>query len=88
MDSQRVYFLRELLVRDVKGQDVLIMEFSYENGSRRAPRFFQVPDAEVLQARVLYAAWGGIRLVGHRRGTTVPRPWVPAVSWKNTGREN
>lgn len=88
MDSQRVYFLRELLTRDAKGQDVLIMEFSYENGSRRAPRFFEVPDAEVLKARVLYAAWGGIRLEGYRRGTTVQRPWVPAILWKNTWREN
>lgn len=88
MNTQRVYFLREVLGRDARGLDSIIIEFSYENGSQRDARFFEVPAADVLQARVLYAAWGGVRREGYRRGNTVQRPWVPLIQSNNIGSEN
>lgn len=88
MNTQRICFLREVLVRDAKGRDKMIIEFSYENGKQREAPFFEVPDAELLQAQVLYAAWGGIRPAGYRRGTTVKRPWVSLIQSKSMWRQN
>lgn len=88
MDLRRIYFLREVLATDAAGRDILIMEFSYENRNQGKARFFEVPDDDLLQARVLYAAWGGIRPAGYRRGTTVKRPWVPVIQSEKSRRDN
>ena len=74
MDIQRVQFLREFLVTDRQGNTTSTVEFSYDEGSDRAPHFFSVPADEQAQASELYLDWGGNRPEGYRRGTTVRRP--------------
>jgi hypothetical protein len=74
MDNQRVRFLREILITDRNGKSTTTIEFSYDDRFVRKPRFFGVPYDEVVQARQLYLEWGGTRLEGQRRGTSVGRP--------------
>ncbi len=74
MNAQRIRFLREILVTDRNGKSTNTMEFSYDDRFVRKPRFFGVPDDEEAQARQLYLEWGGTRLEGQRRGTTVSHP--------------
>ncbi len=72
-NTQRVYFLRELLVTGRKGQMTTTFEFSYDKGFDREARFFGVPDDDIAQARQLYLEWSGACGEGYRRGTTVKR---------------
>lgn len=74
MNAQRIHFLRESLVIDSKGTKTSVVEFSYDDRFVHKPRFFGVPDDEQVQARQLYLEWGGTRLEGQRRGTTVSHP--------------
>ncbi len=88
MHIQRIRFLREVLVTDLKGKATSTMEFSYDSGAERAPHFFGVPDDDLLQARALYLAWGGSRREGYQIGTTVKGLWVPSVQSKSIWRKN
>jgi hypothetical protein len=74
MDNQRIRFLREILITDRNGKSTTTIEFSYDDRFVRKPHFFGVPDDEEAQARQLYLEWGGTRLEGQRRGTTVSHP--------------
>ncbi|MGB8646996.1 MAG: hypothetical protein WCF84_17295 [Anaerolineae bacterium] len=74
MDIQRVRFLRQYMVTNIKNEQVVMMEFSYDNGAEHAPRFFGVPDQDMTTACALYTNWGGSRPDGYRRGTTVRMP--------------
>jgi hypothetical protein len=74
MNIDRVRFLREVLVTDAKGKTTLVMEFSYDDRFEYRHRFFGVPDDQEMIARRLYEEWGGSRLEGYWRGTTVGRP--------------
>jgi hypothetical protein len=74
MNTQRIQFLREILVGNVKGQPMSTIEFSYDEGYSRAPRFFGVPDDDLSAAQQLYQEWGGQRAEGSARGITVRRP--------------
>ncbi len=78
MDTQQIRFLREIEVRDDQGQKTIMMEFSCDDGARRTPRFFEIPNDDLTQARALYLAWGGSRPEGYRIGTTVRSPSWPA----------
>jgi hypothetical protein len=86
MDIEHLCWLREILVAEPAGGDTVGMEFSYDNGTLRVPRFFRVPQAEVAQARTLYQEWGGIRSPEYRRGTTAKgpsNPFAPSIKiWK------
>jgi hypothetical protein len=53
MDIEHLCRLREFVVTDVKGQEAIAMEFSYDNGRERTPRFFRVPQADMIKARAL-----------------------------------
>lgn len=77
MDIEHLCWLREFLVTNKVGNDVIAMEFSYDNGMKRTPHFFRVPPEDLIEARLLYHEWGGIRAEGYRRGTTVKGPSVP-----------
>ncbi len=74
MDTQRVRFLRELLVTDNIGNATTAMVFSYDSGVERDPHFFGVPEEDQAVARHLYQQWGGERPEGYRRGTTARKP--------------
>ena len=74
MDTQRVRFLREIVVAEGKENKIITLEFSYDDGFKRQPRFFRVPSADLADAHQLYAEWGGRRSEGHRRGTVARRP--------------
>lgn len=78
MNVERVHYLREIIVRDRKGQATVTVEFSYDDRFAHKPRFFGVPDDQVEQARRLYLEWGGSRPEGYRIGTTAGRPASPA----------
>lgn len=88
MNIQRIRYLREVLVADDKGKDTIGMEFSYDSGVGQAPHFLGVPDADLAQARALYAAWGGSRPEGDRKGTIVKGPWIPFIQSKSIWRKN
>lgn len=77
MDTEHLCWLREFLVTDVKGQDAIALEFSYDSGRERTPRFFRVPQEDMIEARSLYKEWGGSRARGYRYGSTVQGPSVP-----------
>ncbi|HZQ08808.1 MAG TPA: hypothetical protein VFD70_19655 [Anaerolineae bacterium] len=89
MDIEHLCWLREIVVTDVKGQERVQMEFSYDNGIHRAPHFFPVPPQDLTEARALYQAWGGIRAPGYRRGTTAKgpsKPFAPSIQlWRENG---
>ncbi len=74
MDTKRVRFLRQRVVTDIKSQDLIMMEFSYDDGVDRAPRFFGVPDQDLPKALALYTEWGGLRPDGYRGSITVTMP--------------
>jgi hypothetical protein len=88
MNIQRIHFLREVLVTDANGHDTSAFEFSYDNGGDREPHFFGIADADRSQVRALYAAWGGSRLDGYRRGSTVKSPGSPFIQSKGLWRKN
>lgn len=77
MDIEHLCWLREFVMTDAKGNDLVAMEFSYDSGRARTPHFFRVPPEDTLEARSLYQKWGGIRAEGYRRGTTAQGPSVP-----------
>lgn len=77
MNAEHVCWMREYEITDVQGRATIRMEVSYDDGKGRTPQFFRVPDADFVQARALYAEWGGIRRKGVPRGNTVKGPSVP-----------
>ncbi len=74
MDVDKVHFFREVLVADDKGQTNVVIEFSYDDRFAYRHRFYGVPADQQVMARQLYQEWGGNRLKGYWRGTTVGRP--------------
>lgn len=89
MDSEHLCWIREILVTDSKGQDAVAMEFSYDSGREQTPRFFRVPQEDIVEVRSLYKEWGGNRAEGYRRGTTAMGPSVPFArsmrNWSKNG---
>lgn len=89
MDVQHLCWLREYMVKNPAGQDVIAMEFSYDSGAGNRARFFRVPEEDFVQARGLYAEWGGERAQGYRVGTAVRGPglaFTPSVQvWRENG---
>jgi len=77
MDVEHLCWLHEFVVTDAKGQDTVALEFSYDMGTERTPRFFRVPPEDMTVARSLYKEWGGSRARGYRHGTTVQGPSIP-----------
>lgn len=88
MDIQHICWLREILVAEPAEGDIVGMEFSYDTGALRLPRFFRVPQGDVTQAVALYQDWGGIRAPEFRRGTTVKGPSNPFAPSIKVWREN
>lgn len=88
MDIQHICWLREILVAEPAGGDIVGMEFSYDTGIQRVPRFFRVPQGDVAEAVTLYKGWGGIRAPKYRRGTTVKGPSIPFAPSIQVWREN
>ena len=86
MDIEHLCWLREILVAKPVGGDIVGLEFSYDTGILRTPRFFRVPEEDVPQALTLYKEWGGFRDPGYRRGTTAKGPsqsFAPSIKiWK------
>ncbi len=88
MDSEHIYWLRELLTTNAVGHDEISMEFSFDNGMERAPHFFRVPSKDQSEARTLYQEWGGNRPPEYRVGTTVRGPGKPYARSIHLWREN
>ncbi len=78
MDVQQIRFLREIEVTDAQDQKQITLEFSCDDGIRRSPHFFRIPDEDLTAARALYLTWGGSRPEGYRIGSTVRSPLWPA----------
>jgi hypothetical protein len=77
MDINRIQFLREILVSDMKGKSTPTMLFSYDSEDQRDPRYFGVPDDDMVQAHALYAEWGGRCPEGYQIGSSGRSPWAP-----------
>lgn len=88
MDIEHLCWLREYLMIDTKGNDLIAMEFSYDNGIKRTPHFFRVPPEDLMEARSLYREWGGNRDERYRRGSTVKGPSVPFAPSVKVWRKN
>jgi hypothetical protein len=74
MSINEIHFIREILVRDFRGNEIPTLQASYANASSLHPKYKTVPFYEVDQVRALYAKLGGSRREGSRSGTTVIIP--------------
>ncbi len=61
MEFNRVHHLREILLRDARGNTTSTMQYSFDNAAYLHPNFFEVPFADQERARELYLDQGGRR---------------------------
>ncbi len=74
MNLKQVHHLREVLVRDWKGNTVSSMEYSFDNAAYLEPHFTEVPFDYQERARELYLNYGGRWNEEVKTGTTVVIP--------------
>ena len=67
----QVHHLREVLVRDWRGDTVSTMQYSFDNASYLRPTFMEVPFQHQERARQLYSDYGGRRRPEDVIGPTV-----------------
>ena len=82
MDFKDVHHLREVLVRDWRGNTVSTMQYSYDNASYLRPNFMEVPFNYQERARELYLEYGGRRGEGMLIGPTAILPNHRSSWWE------
>lgn len=74
MSTNDIHFIREILVKDFKGNEIPTLQASYANASSLSPKFKAVPFYEVEEIGALYVKLGGGRREGSQSGSTVIIP--------------
>lgn len=74
MDTNKIHFIREIVLTDLQGKRTPTMQFSYDNASYLHPMYLLVPTADQKRIRALYLKLGGSRIEGRENGTTVVIP--------------
>ncbi len=74
MDTNKIHFIREILLTDNRGKETPTMQFSYDNASYLLPTYLLVPSADQARIHALYLKLGGSRSEGRESGTVVVIP--------------
>lgn len=74
MDVSKIHFIREIMVKDLRGGEKPTMQISEDNASYLRPNFLGAPFADQEQVRALYLKLGGGRSEGSESGSTVIIP--------------